>query len=164
MTDIKQMKNDYDFVSTTNMLILKGGKGLFIRRSEELKDFPGWLMLPGGKQEVDETPLQAAIRETWEETGIKVINPKLKVVATHNHFYRKRIYLVFIFQANEFSGKLKESSEGIPQWLSLNEVLKNPKLYPDIKRHIRLVMESESENVIFTYHKFNKDLEIIEEV
>ncbi|EKD96005.1 MAG: hypothetical protein ACD_24C00222G0004 [uncultured bacterium] len=85
------MKDNYDFISTTNMLIVKDGKGLFIKRSEKLVNFPGWLMLPGGKQEVDETPQQAAIRETWEETGLKVLNPKLRVVATHNHFYRRSI-------------------------------------------------------------------------
>jgi len=158
------MKNDYDFVSTTNMLIVKDGKGLFIKRSDRLENFPGWLMLPGGKQEVDETPQQAAIRETWEETGIKVLDPKLRVVATHNHFYRNRVYLVFIFQSDEFSGELKESDEGTPLWLPLDDVLKDPKLYPDLKRHIKLVLEAENDQVIFTYHKFNKDLEIIEEV
>lgn len=157
------MSKDYEFVSTTNILIVKDGKVLFIKRSEKLENFPGWLMLPGGKQEVDETPQQAAIRETWEETGIKVINPKLKVVATHNHFYRSRVYLVFIFQAEEFSGELKESDEGTPLWLPLEKVLKDPKLYPDLKRHIRLVMEVKDDSVIFTYHKFNSNLEIIEE-
>ena len=158
------MKNDYDFISTTNMLVVKDGRGLFIKRSEKLENFPWWLMLPGGKHEVDETPQQAAIRETWEETGIKVIDPQLKVVATHNHFYRNRVYLVFIFQANEFSGELTESEEGTPLWLPLDDVLKDPKLYPDLKRHIRLILEAESDQVLFTYHKFNKDLEIIEEI
>lgn len=154
---------DFVFVSTTNMLVVKDNKALFIKRSEKLENFPGWLMLPGGKHEVDETPLQAAIRETWEETGIKVVDPKLKVVATHNHFYRNRVYLVFIFQAEEFSGDLKESDEGMPIWIPLEEALKDTKLYPDLKRHIELVLESEGDQVIFTYHKFNKDLEIIEE-
>ena len=144
--------------------LVDNGKLLVIKRSEQLKDFPGWLMLPGGKQEEDETPLQAAIRETFEETGIKAINPQLKVVATHNHFYRKRVYLVYIFVSKEFSGKLKESKEGKPVWMPLDKALKHDKLYPDLKRHIRLATEKDSEEVIFTYHKFNKDLEIIEKL
>jgi 8-oxo-dGTP diphosphatase len=158
------MKSDYDFVSTTNMLIINDRKLLVIKRSEKLKDFPGWLMLPGGKQEVNETPQQAAIRETFEETGLKAVNPKLKVVATHNHFYRKKVYLVYIFVANEFSGKLKSSKEGKALWIPLDKALKHDKLYPDLKRHIRLATESDSQDVIFTYHKFNKDLEIIEKI
>lgn len=155
---------DFEFVSTTNMLIVKDGKALFLKRSETSENFPGWYILPGGKQEVDETVEQAAIRETYEETGVKVSNPKLKVVATHNHFYRNRVYLVFIFQAEEFSGELKESDEGKPEWMGLKDMLDHPKLYPDLKRHIRLVLEKGSDGVIFTYHKFNKDLEIVESV
>ena len=129
---------DFTFVSTTNMLIVKDGKGLFIKRSETLEDFPGWLMLPGGKQEGTETPYQAAIRETFEETGLKVINPQLKVIATHNHDYKNKIYLVYIFNADEFSGELIdfEEGKGEPVWLPLEETLENPKLYPDLKRHI----------------------------
>lgn len=155
---------DYDFISTTNMQVVKDGKILVIKRRDNAENFPGWLMLPGGKQEVDETPLQTAIRETFEETGIKVVNPKLKVVATHNHFYRNRVYLVYIFVANEFSGELKESNEGKPMWVDLEKALSDEKLYPDLKRHIRLAIEDESDDVIFTYHKFNKDLEIVEEI
>ena len=156
--------NYFEFIPTTNMLIVKDGKGLFIRRSERLENFPGWLMLPGGKQEADETPLQAAILETWEETGIKVNNPQLRVIATHNHGYRNRVYLVYIFQVSEFSGELKELGEGTPLWLSLDEVLEDPHLYPDLKRHIKLILETKGDQVIFTYHKFNQDLEIVEEI
>lgn len=156
---------DLQFISTTNMLIVKDGKGLFIKRSDKLEDFPGWLMLPGGKQKGNETPYQASIRETFEETGLKVIDPQLKVIATHNHDYKSKIYLVYIFQASEFSGSLinTEEDKGEPVWLPLKETLENPKLYPDLKRHIRLVLEAKDKSVIFTYHKFNKDLEIVEE-
>jgi 8-oxo-dGTP diphosphatase len=111
-----------------------------------------------------ETPQQAAIRETFEETGIKAINPKLKVVATHNHFYRNRVYLVYIFVSNEFSGKLKDSVEGHAMWMPLDEAMGHDKLYPDLKRHIKIATDPQQEEVIFTYHKFNKDLEIIEEI
>lgn len=157
---------DLQFVSTTNMLIVKDGKGLFIKRDENLEDFPGWLMLPGGKQESTETSYQAAIRETFEETGLKVINPQLKVIATHNHDYKGKIYLVYIFKADEFTGELIdiEEDKGEPVWLPLEKTLENSKLYPDLKRHIRLVLKEEGAGVIFTYHKFNKDLEIVETV
>jgi 8-oxo-dGTP diphosphatase len=136
---------------------------LVIKRKDDAENFPGWYMLPGGKQEVDETPQQAAIREYFEETGIKVVNPKLKIVATHNHYYKNRVYIVYIFVAQEFSGELKESDEGKPMWMKLEALLKDEKLYPDLRRHIRLAMEDTGNEVIFTYHKFNKDLEIIEE-
>lgn len=156
---------DYKFVSTTNTLLIKDGKGLFIKREENLKDFPGWLMLPGGKQQEGETPQQAAARETFEETGLKIVNPKLKVIATHDHLYKQKVYLVFIFSATEFSGKLIdfEEDKGVPVWIPIKDVLEDSKLYPDLKRHIKLIQGSEHDNITFTYHKFNKDLEIVEE-
>ena len=157
------MSADIPLVSTTNMLILKGDEALFIKRSEKLENFPGWYMLPGGKQEHDETPMRAAIIETFEETGLKVIKPQLKVVATHFHEYKPKVYLVFIYLAREFSGRLIEKSEeGELIWLSVNKILEDPKLYPDLKRHFRLIFEGDGQEVIFTYHRFNKDLEIIE--
>lgn len=92
----------FTFVSTTNMLIVKDNRVLFLKTSESSENFPGWYILPGGKQEVDETIKQTAIRETFEETGIKVINPKLKVVATHNHFTETGLILFLFFNLMNF--------------------------------------------------------------
>jgi 8-oxo-dGTP diphosphatase len=144
------------------MLVIDKGEILLIKRNKKLKDFPGWYMLPGGKQEFSETPLQAAVREVFEETGLKVENPKLRVVATHYHGYKDRVYLVYIFEAGDFFGKLKRSKEGRPVWMKIEDALRNPKLYPDLKRHVRLVLDSEGDGVIFTYHRFNNKLEIVE--
>lgn len=145
------------------MFVVNGGKVLVLKRGEEEKDFPGWYMLPGGKQEKDETPVQAAIRETFEETGIKVTDPKLRVIATHNHDYRGRVYLVYIFSASEFSGELVQCDEGEAMWMPLDELMDDPKLYPDLRRHIRMITEEDESGIVFTYHKFDSSLNIIEE-
>ena len=160
------MKDDFTFISTTNTLIIKDGKGLFFKRDESLEDFPGWLMLPGGKQKSDETPKQTVVRETFEETGLKIVDPELKVIATHNHFYKNKVYLVYIFVATDYSGELidVEENKGKPVWISLDEALNNPKLYPDLKRHIKLIQNSSDNKIIFTYHKFNEKLEIIDTI
>lgn len=155
--------DELKWVSTTNMLVVSDGKVLVLKRGENEKDFPGWYMLPGGKQEENETPIQAAIRETFEETGIKVLNPKLKVVATHNHDYRGKIYLIYIFMAEDFSGDLVQSNEGVALWMPLDELMNDSKLYPDLKRHIKLITSDELNEVLFTYHKFDSNLKIKEE-
>ncbi|NTW13435.1 MAG: NUDIX domain-containing protein [Candidatus Moranbacteria bacterium] len=48
------------------------------RRKPSKKDFPGWLAIPGGAIEDYESPMDAAIRELGEETGLDV-----KIVARH---------------------------------------------------------------------------------
>ena len=156
------MESEIVFSPTTNILLVKDGNVLLVKRSEALADFPGWYILPGGKQEKHETPEGAAIRETHEETGISVHKASLKVIATHYHEYKNKVYLVYIFTSSDFEGSLVESKEGIPQWLPMNEAVNNPKLYPDLKRHIQLILKSNSNNIVFTYHRFNKNLEIIE--
>lgn len=42
------------------------------KRSMEKEDFPGYLALPGGGIDEFETPTNAAIREFYEETGLKI--------------------------------------------------------------------------------------------
>jgi 8-oxo-dGTP pyrophosphatase MutT (NUDIX family) len=159
------MKKAVPFSSTTNMLIFEKGKILLIKRDESLKDFPGWLMLPGGKQEHNETPKEAAIRETEEETGLKAVNTKLRVIATHYHYYKPKTYLVYIFTASKYTGTLIdiEKDKGTPVWVPVKKALNHPKLYPDLKRHIRMITKTKSSEPIFTYHKFNADLKIKEE-
>jgi len=158
----REMNNEITFSPTTNMLLIKDQKVLLVKRSEHLKDFPGWFILPGGKQEKNETPKKTAIRETLEETGIRVNDAILKVVATHYHEYKSKVYLVYIFISQDFEGSLIESKEGIPQWHDVQEALDNPKLYPDLKRHIKLILDSKSSEVVFTYHRFDADLKILE--
>lgn len=91
------------------------------------------------------------------------VDPKLKVVATHLHDYKSKVYIVYIFEAKDFKGDLKSSSEGETLWINYAELLDNEKLYPDLKRHLRLVSENPDGDTLFTYHRFNKNLKIIEE-
>ena len=40
-------------------------------RSKSIKRQPGEISFPGGKIEDEESPLKAAVRETWEEIGVE---------------------------------------------------------------------------------------------
>ena len=51
-------------------LIVRNGKVLLVRRT--IEPFLGYWDSPGGFCEVDEHPVEAAIRETWEETGLQI--------------------------------------------------------------------------------------------
>lgn len=151
------------WVATTNMFVRDGNKVLVIKRPDNITEFPGWYILPGGKQEPNETPIQGAIRETFEETGIHAINPTLRIIATHLHDYKAKVYIVYIFEAEKFDGELKSSTEGQAQWIDLNDLINNEKLFPDLKRHINLCLQNPGKELFFTYHQFDQNLKILEE-
>lgn len=58
-------------IKASGILIVNAGKILLVRRSVDC-DEPGTWCVPGGKIEDAETALDAAMRETREETGIEV--------------------------------------------------------------------------------------------
>lgn len=68
ITDSQQMLN----VGATVFLRSKDDHVLLIRRSKNLRLFPGLWVLPGGHTEAGETFLEAGLREFYEETGISV--------------------------------------------------------------------------------------------
>ena len=80
----------------------KSGRVLLSHR----RDLDIW-NLPGGGLESGELPPQAAIRETLEETGLKI---KIKrLVGVYGKPYRNE--LVFVFTAKVVGGKIQRSSE-----------------------------------------------------
>lgn len=91
------------------------GKLLMLQRRKE--PFQGFWTAPGGKLEPLEEPRQTIIREIWEETGLTLKSPTLKMITSETGEGRDYNWLVFIFLAHDFSGSLKESDEGTLQWI-----------------------------------------------
>lgn len=57
----------------TKIALISAGQLLAYQRDQKPEiPFPGMWDLPGGGREMDETPRECAIRETWEEFGILV--------------------------------------------------------------------------------------------
>jgi 8-oxo-dGTP pyrophosphatase MutT (NUDIX family) len=64
-----EFRRDATFV----MNILYNDKGIYLsQRSKDAKVMAGQLQVPGGKVDAGETSIEAAIRETLEETNLKV--------------------------------------------------------------------------------------------
>lgn len=74
----------------------------------------------GGHIEQAETPLQAVLRETKEETGLTCIDPCYigKVIFQ----YGKQIEWMYLYVSDQFEGVLSDCDEGELHWIKWKDV------------------------------------------
>jgi 8-oxo-dGTP diphosphatase len=121
--------------------LVSKGKVLMIKKgSREGDPNSGYLTLPGGKLEEYEKGLRvifgrfkSVVREIKEETGIQLINPILQGVILFDNSERefdnwKNLdnFIVYIYSAKKFKGKVVKSNEGVPYSVPLEKVSKVP--------------------------------------
>ena len=99
--------------------IFKDGKVLLINKKTGLGK--GKVNAPGGRIETGEMPIEAAVRETQEETGLTPLN--VKQTGTLSFIFRDGYSLKgFVFFADDFSGDLTETDEADPFWVNVDEI------------------------------------------
>lgn len=104
--------------------VRQAGQTLMIHRIKKQNDMHQgkWNGL-GGKLEPGETPEECAIREIYEESGLKVRNPLLKGLLTFPGFANEEDWYAYVFVASEFDGDLVESAEGYLAWIPDSKLL-----------------------------------------
>jgi len=104
-----------------NVILVKDGKILILLRSRESSWKPETWGPPGGHVEKGETPEQAAARETFEETGLKVDPDDLTpLIQKTNHSYG----MVYFYTTDKFSGeqvKLSHEHTGFT-WVDIDRI------------------------------------------
>jgi 8-oxo-dGTP diphosphatase len=83
-------------------LILRDGSGRYFTLHHSKKAEHQW-RFPGGKVDQNEIPINAAIREAWEELGIAVTGIKL-VEITEDHFTDKSTWRGHFFEILSYDG------------------------------------------------------------
>jgi len=76
----------------------------------------------GGKVEEGETLEEAALREAFEEAGIRAINPQRVGEILFQFQTDEQDHLVHFFRAEDYSGELKESDEMKPEWFHVDNI------------------------------------------
>ncbi|MCM3496895.1 8-oxo-dGTP diphosphatase [Paenibacillus lactis] len=103
----------------TVCLIVNDSRILLLNRQHD--DYKGFIA-PGGRIEFPESPIECAIREVQEETGLLVRNLKFKGLAEYMNPDKER-YMIFNYITHDFEGTLIEDGrEGKPEWVRIADI------------------------------------------
>lgn len=104
----------------TTLIMVENEQGQLLVEDRKDPDWPG-ICFPGGHVEPGEAFTTAAIRETYEETGLTISNPRLVGVKQFQTKQNER-YVVFFYKATQFTGTLTPSDEGEVFWIDRDKL------------------------------------------
>jgi 8-oxo-dGTP pyrophosphatase MutT (NUDIX family) len=114
----------------------------------------------GGKLDPDETPKQAAIRETQEEILVTPKNLRKAAELTFDEFHNGEPYQVkvHVFTATQWEGEPTETEEMAPQWFPVDQ-LPLTEMWPDDQYWLEKVLGG---TLIKGYFKLDRNDQIIQ--
>ena len=135
------------------VMILRDGKVLLGKRHDDPKKASSalhgegsWTM-PGGKIDIGETLLQAALRETHEEIGATLTAPDLKLISMSDEIMEDAHFVTAGFLCTSFTGEISvmEPDEITTwQWFDIN-ALPTPLFFP-----CRKIVDHYLKGVVYT--------------
>jgi 8-oxo-dGTP diphosphatase len=120
----------------------------------------------GGKLEPGETLAQCAVRELWEESGLKA--------KEHNLWYMAHLVFVFpnkpqwsqdvhVFRLEHWEGEPQETEEMSPEWFDLG-TLPLAEMWDDVKYWLPQALEGAKPKLRFVYTTDGQRVERVEEL
>lgn len=112
-------------VVITISIVERDGRFLLVRRVDSEPIWHHKWELPGGKIDHHETPPESAIREIYEETGLRVPDVQLLDVYTHHWHLKDRIQqtIILVYRGESPTGevKLDPRENDHFQWVTVDE-------------------------------------------
>lgn len=135
----------------TNMCMIFDDQGRILVQDRVSETWPG-ITFPGGHIEVGESFVQSVVREVYEETGLTIKSPVLCGTKQFQTEQNER-YVVLLYKANQFEGKLTSSEEGEVFWIE-REALADYQLANDFEQMLEVF---ESDRLSEFYYEKDQD-------
>lgn len=119
------------------------------------EDWKGYT-LPGGHIETGESIVDAVVREMKEETGLTILNPRFCGVKQFP--IEDGRYIVFLFSADKYEGKLISSEEGTMHWIKKKE-LSSVNVVNDFNELLQVILDADLNE--FQYVKEDDEWKIV---
>lgn len=133
----------------TLLFLVSGGRALLIHKRRG--HGAGRINGPGGKLDPGETPLQCAVRETREETGVTALDPCLAAVMRFVEIDGDD-WLGYVFVAREHVGEPRVTEEAVPEWFAL-DALPLDRMWPDDRLWLPRVLAGEAVRGDFLFRR-----------
>ncbi|NNN07186.1 MAG: 8-oxo-dGTP diphosphatase [Elusimicrobia bacterium] len=114
-------------IAATLCYVRAAGRTLMLHRNKKEGDAHRgkWNGL-GGKFEAGESPEDCVRREVLEESGLTLLDPRLRGVLSFPGFRSGEDWLVFLYTATKFTGTLGVCAEGDLEWIDDAKLLDRP--------------------------------------
>ncbi|MGG3505673.1 8-oxo-dGTP diphosphatase [Paenibacillus lautus] len=114
------MMKEVNYKMWTLCMVQDEDRVLMLNRTHD--NFKGYIA-PGGKLEFPESPIEGAIREVKEETGLIVKNLRFKGIYEYVNEEANDRHIILNYLTNDFSGELlSDFTEGIPEWVKISDL------------------------------------------